>query len=226
MKNLFYFFVLVIIGCNSESEKPKVSYSKKNNKALVKDTTMLEIADLPIHFEGSPVLVYPIGKFSVYEMKRSESKSYDASISSKKVANQLDNEISGTISQVKFQEIGKDTLVSLSDKALRIERMHYLKGKQFFVYELFDTDTNQDEKIDNNDIKSLYISTVSGKDFAKIIPDLQELIDWNFLSVTNSIYIKTIDDANKNGNFDKNDKIHYFKYALDTKKIEEYNPVN
>jgi hypothetical protein len=44
---------------------------------------------------------------------------------------------------------------------------------------MFDADTNRDGKLDSSDIKSLYLSEISGKRFTKVSMDLQELIDWN-----------------------------------------------
>jgi hypothetical protein len=46
---------------------------------------------------------------------------------------------------------------------------------------MFDADTNRDGKLDSSDIKSLYLSEISGKRFTKVSMDLQELIDWNLI---------------------------------------------
>jgi hypothetical protein len=45
---------------------------------------------------------------------------------------------------------------------------------------MFDADTNRDGKLDSSDIKSLYLSEISGR-FTKVSMDLQELIDWNLI---------------------------------------------
>jgi hypothetical protein len=81
-----------------------------------------------------------------------------------------------------------------------------------------------DGLIDSNDIKSLYISTELGKNFTKISTDLQELVDWKHIEATNKIYFRTIEDANKNGEFDKKDKIHYHFLNLKDSKVSEYFP--
>jgi hypothetical protein len=46
---------------------------------------------------------------------------------------------------------------------------------------MFDADTNRDGKLDSSDIKSLYLSEISGKRFTKVSMDLQELIDWKLI---------------------------------------------
>jgi hypothetical protein len=93
------------------------------------------------------------------------------------------------------------------------------------MYILADADTNQDGVIDSNDIKSLYTSTELGKNFTKISTDLQELVDWKHIESTNKIYFRTIEDANKNGEFDKKDKIHYHFLNLKDNKVSEYFPL-
>ena len=82
-------------------------------------------------------------------------------------------------------------------------------------------------KLDDNDIKSLYISTVDGKNFKKLSPDFGELIDWNFVQSTSSIYFRIVEDSDKNGEFETGDKIRYFSVNLLEKelKAEEYFPV-
>ena len=134
---------------------------------------------------------------------------------------------------LKFQEIGKDTIYALSDANVLIETATYLKStadrtkKQLMVYTVADMDTNKDSKLDNNDIKSLYVSEISGKNFTKISVDFQELIDWNVVDSRNRLYFRTVEDTNKNGAFDKEDRLHYFYLDLLSKelKAEEYRPI-
>jgi hypothetical protein len=99
--------------------------------------------------------------------------------------------------------------------------------QQILVYVLEDMDTNKDVKLDDNDIKSLYLSDISGDRFTKISLDYQELIDWKVLESNNRLYYRTIEDSNKNGAFDKKDQLHYYFIDLSGKewKSIEYNPV-
>ena len=88
-------------------------------------------------------------------------------------------------------------------------------------------DKNEDGKLDASDIKSLYLSEVSGKRFTKVSTDFLELIDWNLIEPENRLYFRTIEDANKNGEFDKNDLMHYHFIDLSGKdwKVSDYKPV-
>ena len=202
----------------------KVSYEKASSvkEQAVVDTSQGEIADLPIQMEGTNYLIHPIASLNLYggSSKSKYDSSSSVSSTSFKVSNYGENEITGYLQNVKFQEIGSDSIKALTDKPILIQTATYLKSvsdktkQQVLVYSLADMDTNKDGKLDTNDIKSLYISEISGSRFTKISTDFQELIDWNL-------------DTNKNGQFDKNDVIHYHYLDLSNKgwKVFDYNPI-
>ncbi|WP_428224625.1 hypothetical protein [Flavobacterium sp.] len=213
-KSILYIlpFLCLLFSCK-EQPKPKVKYDKPVTKIAIKqDTTRLEVADLPVQM-GS-VLVYPIGQLRVSDLRKGEFESEKTEGAVFNVSNVMDDELTGYMKNIKFQEIGKDSLHVLSDKELHIERMTYLKHKKIFVYVLADSDTNQDGKVDADDVKSLYISSELGKDFTKLSADMQEVLDWNYIENTGKIFFRTLDDRNKNGAFDKQDGIHYFYVNL------------
>jgi len=231
MKNHLYIllaFCFILFSCKKEEEvKPKVKYSDKEAKAPQKDTTKLEVADLPIQFEGSNVLIFTIGNLTLGDINKKgsyESSEYEG-VAGFNVSNSMENEITGYLQNLKFQAIGTDSLHVLTDKVMLIERVSFIKSNKMLVYVLADADTNQDGVIDSNDIKSLYTSTELGKNFTKISTDIQELVDWKFMDAANKIYFRTIEDANKNGEFDKKDKIHYHFLNLKDSKVSEYFPL-
>lgn len=227
---------LLFLSCKDEKETPKVRYDSSKTKTEVKaDTTQLKVADLPVNFSGTNYLIHPVGDLNIYEKgpKSSfESSRYDGE-QSFRVSNNNEYEITGYLQNLKFQQIGSDSIKALSDKPILINTATYLKSiadktkKQLMVYSLADADTNKDGKVDNDDIKSIYISTLSGENFTKLSTDFQELIDWNIIDYQNRLYFRTIEDINKNGAFDKDDKVHYHYVNLATNdwKVEEYNPI-
>jgi hypothetical protein len=234
MKNILKFFTLSIIflfaSCKEEVEKPKVIYENTTKGQIPVDTTALKVADLPIHMEGTNFLIFPIGNLN--SSKGVKSSSY-RSQEGFTVSNYGEYQITGYLQNLKFQEIGKDTLTILTDKPILIQTATYLKSvsektkQQFLVYTLADMDTNKDNKLDTDDIKSLYISAISGHQFIKLSPDFQELIDWNLISVSNRLYFRTIEDTSKNGEFEKEDVLHYYFVNLLDKglKAQEYKPL-
>lgn len=231
MKNYIYILLaysVIIFSCQKEKDKPKVKYTEKVAKSLQKDTTKLEVADLPIQFQGSTVLIYTIGNLTLGDINKKgsyESSSSYEGVAGFNVSNSMENEITGYLQNLKFQEVGKDSLHVLTDKVMLMERVSFIKSNKMLVYVLADADTNQDGVIDSNDIKSLYTSSDLGKNFTKISTELQELIDWKYLESTNKIYFRTIEDTNKNGQFDDKDKIHYHQVNLKDNKVSEYFPL-
>ena len=241
MKKILIISVLTILfwSCKNEPEPPKVTYEdnlKIKTKKTSEDTTKIDVADLPIQFEGTNVLIFPVGKIQINSGQSSMQKIDVNEVNdavSFKISNNNDNEITGFLNNVKFQSINKDTVTKLTDKKVIIQSITYLKDfatktkKQFLVYVMEDSDTNKDGTIDLNDINTLYISDIFGNNFKKISSDFQELIDWQLVMSQNRLYFRTIEDTNKNGKFDKGDKINYqFLNLLSSDfSIEDYNPI-
>ncbi len=237
MKKHVLYITLVFIGLfvsckKEETEKPKVTYetTSKVKPIVAVDTNQIEVADLPINMEGTNFLIHPIG---VMSGNRKGIKSSYNSEDSFTVSNYGEYQITGYLKNLKFQEIGKDTIYALTDKQILIETATYLKSfadksrQQLLVYSLADMDTNKDGKLDNSDIKSLYISTLSGQKFTKLSVDFQELIDWKIIESKNLLYFRTIEDTNKNGEFDAEDSVQYqFVNLLDKEwKVTSYKPI-
>jgi hypothetical protein len=234
-----YISVLLLLtffaSCKQEKETPKVRYENASKEKVEPkiDTTQILVADLPIHFEGSNFLIHPIGNLNTIERVRAyDSSSGDDRDQSFTISNTNDFQITGFLTNLKFQATNSDSLKVLSDKPILIETATYLKtvadknNGQFMVYTLSDSDTNMDGKLDVKDIKSLYVSEGSGNRFTKVSPDLNELIDWNCIESSAKLYFRTIEDSNKNGKFDKNDVVHYHFINLLSKdwKAQEYKP--
>jgi len=239
MKNLSKITVIASLflfaACKEENAKPKVSYeeSKTASEVVVKnDSSQIKIADLPIHMEGTKYLIHAIGDVRVSAERSSYGSSKTNSVSYA-LSNYNRFELTGYFENLKFQHLDSTALRPLTDKTIQIQTATYLNTiadntkKQILVYALVDADTNRDGKTDSNDIKSLYISNFNGTGFTKLSADLQELIDWNIVEVQNRLYFRTIEDNNKNGAFDKNDKVHYYYVNLLAKEwgAEEYEPI-
>lgn len=230
-----FFVMIVLISCKKEKVQPKVIYEDKLKKEVIKiDSSQIKVADLPIWIEGTDYLLHPIGNVSVYES--SDISSYRNVYKNEmnySVSNYNRFELTGNLQNILFQQKNQDSLKPLTDKKVKILTATYLydnskKNKnKIIVYTLIDQDTNKDGEIDQNDIKSLYLSKIDGSNFQKITSDFQELIDWNIIEDKNRLYYRAIDDTNKNGKFDKNDKMHYCYIDLNDVifKITEYFPV-
>src|SRR5690606_31400138 len=154
--------LLLMISCR-EKEKPKVIYDNSKTKTVTApaDTANIEIADLPIAIDGTGIIIHPIGSVRVNPGTRSYSSTGGSGISYT-ISNYNIFEISGFLSNMKFQIGEVDSLKTLTDKRVLIETASYLKPfadktkQQLMVYVVSDTDTNKDGRLDGNDIKSLY----------------------------------------------------------------------
>ncbi|NBL64894.1 hypothetical protein GV828_06735 [Flavobacterium sp. NST-5] len=226
--------VTFFVSCEEKQEKPKVIYDaeKTDRKPAKPDSSQIKIADLPIHMEGTKYLIHAIGDVRIYEGGSRGYGSSNTNSVSYAISNYNRFELTGYFENLKFQHIDSTNLKPLTDKNVQIQTVTFLNTlttlkKQILVYSLVDSDTNRDAKLDANDIKSLYLSEINGENFQKISADLQELIDWNVVEAKNRLYFRAIEDINKNGAFDKNDKVHYFFVDLSASdwEAQEYNPI-
>jgi hypothetical protein len=239
MKNTFLTIGLLIAiffsSCKDESDKPKVIYedTKVAVTPVKRDSTEIKIADLPIHMQGTKYLLHAIGDVRFYDGSDSKYGSSKTNSVSFALSNYSRFELTGYFENIKFQHTDSTALRSLTDKEIQIQTATFLNTisdktkKQILVYTLVDSDTNKDGKIDANDIKSLYISNFNGTKFTKLSSELQELLDWNIIETQNRLYFRSIEDINKNGAFDKKDKVNYsFVDLLDKDwKVENYMPI-
>ena len=236
MKRIITSIVLLtaLISCKQEKETPKVIYEDGKSKVetTAKDTASFKVADLPILMEGTKYLIHPVGDIRVYD---TDSRAYGSSKTNQvsyAISNYNRFEITGYFDNLNFQHIDSTNVKPLTDKKIQIQTATFLDGiaaktkKQIIVYTLVDSDTNKDGKINQNDIRSLYLSSTSGENFTKLSENLLELIDWNIIEAQNRLYFRCIEDINKNGAFDKNDKVHYHYVNLlaNEWKVEMYTP--
>lgn len=235
MRTLLSFFLLVsLVSCKQEQETPKVSYETSNSKdaKVTPDSSGIQVADLPILMEGTNYLIHPVGNVRLVD---GENKVYGSSKThqvSYAISNYNQNEITGYFDNLHFQHIDSTSIKPLTTKKVQIQTATFLNTiaakikKQIIVYTLVDADTNKDGSTDQNDIKSLYVSTMSGENFTKLTAAFQELIDWNIIEAQKRLYFRCIEDTNKNGAFDKNDKVHYHFVDLSANewKVEVYTP--
>lgn len=228
--------LLLLASCKEESEKPKVIYDASNKgRAVTKsDSAQVKIADLPIHMEGTNYLIHPVGDLSIRE-KGIKTRYGSSSVNdlSFTISNYSEYEITGFLQNLKFQRMDSDSIKVLTDKPVLIQTATYLKSvadktqNQVMAYTMVDMDTNKDGKLDTSDIKALYLSEISGDKLTKISASYQELIDWKLIESKNRLYFRTVEDTNKNGEFDKMDVVHYSYVDLSNKewKIISYEPV-
>ncbi|KYG79139.1 hypothetical protein [Roseivirga echinicomitans] len=218
--------------------KPTVVYPTDDNgqvgeQALIVDSTLVLTGDLPVYFDSTDYLLFPIGEIRV--SSRAGSKLYlgsggsgDFSFSSGYLSG---SSYTGSLSKIMIQHLDSSNFRPITEQHLKIRSFQFLEsirkktGQQLVVMTVTDRDTNNDGKLTNDDIESLYLSHLSGQNFKKLTFELQELLDWKILIVNKRLYFRTLEDIDKNGEFDKKDKIHHFLIDLTDPdfKVVEYN---
>ncbi|WCO00859.1 hypothetical protein [Psychroserpens ponticola] len=234
MKYYFPLFMIIIsfFACTKRDHR-KVIENTENTSEKRKDIKTFEVADLPIHIDSTSYLIHPIGNYDMENSRSEYFKSENYRLSGHAVSNVSKNKISGNLSNVKFEHLDSTGLKSLTDKTMKIRSMLFLRdiynkiGKGYFIYHVIDKDTNSDGELDYNDLRSLYISNLNGTNFRKLSPNRQELETWKVILEANTLYLKSIEDIDNNGEYDKKDKTHYFYLDLskENSKIAEYYPI-
>lgn len=235
MKNILITFSLLILlfSCNKKQPKKVEFNAKIKNTPVLKDSTLVEFADLPFRIDSTEYLIHIKGYYKkrIKKNKYRSSSDWNRYSENYSVAYNNSNGISGNITNVKFQHIDSTKLNQLTTKKIRINFMKFIKNKnstsQFIVYKVIDMDTNKDNKLNQEDVESLYISHLNGRDFKKLTTKYYKLLDYTFLKINNTLYFRSIEDINKNGKFEKNDKIHYQFVNLNDKGLNviSYNPL-
>ena len=223
-----------MFSCQKE-DTPKVKYGNEADSLRVEyqkiDTTELKIADLPIHIKELEYIIHPVGKIRVNRSSSSVRYTGQNSDISYSISNYNEPEITGAINNVMFQKLDEAELHILTDRKMMIQTITFLDqialatSRKFLLYSVVDMDTNKDGKYDSSDVKSVYISDQAGNGFEKLSPDMQEVLDWKIIATQKRLYFRTIEDINKNGEFDSNDNINYFFVDNDSLHIETYLPI-
>ena len=98
-----------------------------DSQELKKDSTLIEIVDLPIHIDSTKYLIYPIGEYKIYGSRGSYFKSSSYGSGSFSISGYRRYEISGNLYNLKFEEIESEKTRMLTDKNIRIESVRFLK---------------------------------------------------------------------------------------------------
>jgi len=234
--------VLTLLSCGKQ--QPKIDYNSQNQSDsltmdnIAADTSKILIAELPVYFDSTDYLIHPIGLINLNESEGKrflEIGSYsgsDYSNSGFSVDSYSEDFFSGNIANLVFEDLKTHNQILLTDKVLNITDVQYLRdlskkiNRHYILYSVIDKDMNFDKNLDYQDITSLYISKIDGTNFKKITNNFHQYIGGKMIIQDLKFYFRTIEDIDKDGNFTKVDKYHYFyiDFANDDYILIEYNP--
>lgn len=234
MKKLFLFLLIssLIISCNKL--KPKIDYSEQiENKELNSNNDKkILIAELPVKFEKTDILIFPIRIADLVGNKLNKLSSVSYSDYGNQNSYFIKDSLTGNFVNLTFQD-KKDKQLKLTDKEINITAVSFLRdifnktGKKYLLYSVNDKDTNNDKEINYKDIKSMYISKYDGTEFKKITKAYNEFYDYKILENENKVFFRTLEDSNKDGQFNNQDKFIYYYLDFNGKdyKVENHNPL-
>lgn len=237
MTRLLIGIITTIMFCSCEQTKPTINHEALDTTSVaddrIKDTTKILVSELPVKFDSTNVLLFPIGLVDL-QQRGGYSKVGLGSYSSSDIANAYfhNDNLAGDFINIVFQdENGNEK--TLTDKKIEIRSVNFLRDifkktkTGYLLYSIYDRDSNGDRELNHLDLEALYISRIDGSDFTKLTKELHEFYDWSLLSGENRIYFRTLEDNNKDGELTNVDKFHYYfiDFTDDKYSVTEYNPV-
>ncbi|MFZ1806156.1 MAG: hypothetical protein WAU36_02985 [Cyclobacteriaceae bacterium] len=234
MKLLQLLFLSLLWSCGVDNNKPTVVYTGDSTaQELLVDSTLIITSELPIHFDFTDYLLFPIGPIQGYGRS---SKIYLGSGSSGDDSFAI-GYISGTtyngqLDNIKIQHVDSTNFKPLTDQKIKLRSFQFLEsirketGMQLLVIEATDRDTNNDGKLTTDDVESLYMAHLNGTGFRKLTLDNHELLDWRVVTINKRLYFRTVEDVNTDGEFDSDDNVHHYFTNLEREfEVVEYNPL-
>lgn len=235
MKNLLPFLVFAlafytICGCNEIhtnyiENKPSVT---KNVTGTGNENYQKLVADLPFAFDSVDYLYFPISLTREDFDLRSLTGSFVKKSGSYSAEYKNGNYINCNLDNILIRPKNKSTFRLLTNSRLKIKNLTYLyridtiHNKAMFLYEIADKDTNKDNEITSEDIIGLFSSKTNGDSFKRISPANEHLIDRKTNYSLGLLFFRTLEDVDKNNEFDENDRINLYEYNLlteDTPKL-------
>lgn len=241
------FILISFFSTACGKKQPKVVHSnslESDGSSILNDTTKIQVANLPVSFDSTNVLLHISGFVDTDEINKSDKNKITSSVGkginkyeqSYFYANELPNNdcIRGWFSNIYFDNLSDNKQQLLTNDALFISDAYYFrklgknKGLHYILYSVYDKDSNKDGIVDKKDLSSKYLSKLDGSNFKKITPEGHDFVNGIFEDKSNRYYFITLEDINKDGFFNKNDKYNYYyiDFTDETYSIKTYNPLN
>ncbi len=226
MKKLLFSLAALILICSCKRNEPRIVYDKGEQ---VKDLNESEnkkykklITDLPFSFDSLKYLYFPIGETneSFRINARSIASSYSKTSKSYSLGYVNGRYVNCNLNNLMIRPKNSSTFKLLTKSDLKIKSMNYLyridtlHGIDRFIFRVIDFDSNKDTHINDDDLVGLYSSRTNGADFKRISPKKQQLIDWKTVDLQGLLYFRTMEDIDRNGEFDDKDRINLYEYNL------------
>ncbi|PLZ94892.1 hypothetical protein CEN50_24055 [Fischerella thermalis CCMEE 5268] len=86
---------------------------------------------------------------------------------------------------------------------------------RYWLYQIIDSDTNGDKKLDTQDAKIGYLSDLSGNNLQQITPNNSQILNWTLVQSAGAIFIKILKDSDNDQKFTEKDETNFIRVNLD-----------
>ncbi|BAU05295.1 hypothetical protein NIES592_16610 [Fischerella major NIES-592] len=88
-------------------------------------------------------------------------------------------------------------------------------SSRYWLYQIIDSDTNGDQKLDTQDAKIGYLSDLSGNNLQQITPNNSQILNWTLVQSAGAIFIKILKDSDNDQKFTEKDETNFIRVNLD-----------
>lgn len=219
MKNLIFILILLsLVSCNDRN--PRIGVVEEKDLSQEQIDSILDeynfvYSDL-IFIDSTNQALLPVSTQRSYGRKRYGSSSYEA----------IDYP---NYWNIFFFNTSNDETNLLTDSKIRISEFKYnihnagpiLKNR--ILYEIGDTDYNQDKRYNYEDPLHLFISKIDGSDLIRLSPLNEHLTSYKIVPTLDKIIFRTTRDVDSDLDFDNEDEQIW--YQIDLSKSNNYEEI-
>ncbi|MFQ4144908.1 hypothetical protein [Chlorogloeopsis sp. ULAP02] len=123
------------------------------------------------------------------------------------------------INLIFYSKKDSKTHLLLNKKAIvtGFELLSQKQGKippRFWFYQIINSDTNGDKKLDYQDARIGYLSDLAGKNLQQITPNHTQVMNWAVVQSVDAILIKILKDSDNDKKFTDKDETNFIKVKL------------
>ncbi|MER3493319.1 MAG: hypothetical protein C4323_13905 [Mastigocladus sp. ERB_26_2] len=184
-------------GITRKSEQTQATAQQKSEQNLVYGELIIK--------EQSDYLIIPVG---LTDKNQDRLSSYE-------------NRYNSYNNIIFYSKKDGETHILLNKKAI-ITGFDLLEEKKagklsarYWLYQIIDSDTNGDQKLDIQDAKIGYLSDLSGKNLQQITPNNSQILNWAIVQSAGAIFIKILKDSDNDQKFTEKDETNFIRVNLD-----------
>jgi hypothetical protein len=223
MKHVVNFLLLAFLfSCN---EQQHASAPEAAEPAEIEETIVTETSSFgpPVHVNqletidpDSSVIMFPLA-FAETSSKFSDDDESGSYSTSKTRSGNV-----GRYWNVIFYNYKSEESWLLANDKVTIQEIHELErnplvNKKYIFYTIYINDINKDNKLTTEDPAYLYVSDRQGKGLRRLSAENMDVVNWNILPGTETLFLTCVKDTNGDKKFTEDDQQN--TYRMDLKDV-------